>query len=213
MKYTITQNKFMNNNTIICLHGYGKRRGVQFKLLEERLGSEYNFVCPNYFTLEPDDINYKDWLDRAEAELIKHQGEDIILIGFSLGAVLASYFANKYNVKKLIFLGASFEYEKFLEVKNANPDPVVPAKYLDTFVDVVDNCASSIKDVKCPVVFIHAKKDQIIPYELSVKYYEYCKNPKSKLILLEGGQHMLFDDEGLRDKTIEILSEELKNTD
>lgn len=199
----------MTNRTIICLHGYGKRRGVQFKYLIDNL-NDYQFVCPNYYSLDPDDTDYKSWLNRAEECFIEHKDEELIVIGFSLGAVIGSYFANKYNVKKMIFLGASFEYDYFLKVKRANPENVIPLAYLDTFVDVVDNCASSIVDVKCPVTFIHAKGDEIIPVELSIKYYELCKNPKSKLILLEGGQHMLFDNDDLKDKTVDLIKQELK---
>lgn len=196
--------------TVICLHGYGKRRGVQFKYLVDNLGDKYNFVCPDYYTLDPSDTNYKDWLNRAEECLIEHKDEDIILIGFSLGAVIASYFANKYHVKKMIFLGASFEYDYFLKVKRANPESAIPLAYLDTFVDVIDNCAMSIKDVECPITFVHAKGDEIIPVELSIKYCELCKNKDSKLILLEGGQHMLFDNVDLKDKTVEIINNELE---
>ena len=198
----------MKNTTIICLHGYGKRRGVQFKYLVDNL-QDYDFVCPDYYTLDPSDIDYRMWLARAEDCLEKYKDNDIIIIGFSLGAVLGSYFANKYNVKKMIFLGASFEYDYFLKVKRANPENVIPLAYLDTFVDVVDNCASSISEVNCPVTFIHAKGDEIIPYELSVKYHGYCKNKDSKLILLDGGQHMLFDNEDLKDKIVDIIRQEL----
>ena len=198
----------MKNRTIICLHGYGKRRGVQFKYLVDNLNT-YDFVCPNYYTLDPNDSDYLVWLNRVETCLEEHKDDELIIIGFSLGAVFASYFANKYDVKKLIFLGASFEYDYFLKVKRANPESAIPLVYLDTFVDVIDNCASSIKDVKCPVTFIHAKGDEIIPCELSIKYHGLCQNKESKLILLEGGQHMLFDNEQLKDKTVDIIREEL----
>ena len=103
----------MTNRTIICLHGYGKRRGVQFKYLIDNL-NDYQFVCPNYYSLDPDDTDYKSWLNRAEDCFIEHKDEELIVIGFSLGAVIGSYFANKYNVKKMIFLGASFEYDYFI---------------------------------------------------------------------------------------------------
>ena len=196
-----------NNRVIICLHGYGKRRGIQFKALVDALGNKYNFVCVDYFTLNENDINYKDWLDRAETVFIENKDKEIIVIGFSLGAVIGSYFANKYNVKKMIFIGASFEYDYFLRIKKASPEKVIPIAYLDTFVDVVDNCADSIYEVNCPVTYIHAKGDEIIPYELSVKYCE--KTKKGKLISLDGGQHMLFDNELLKDKTIEIIDSEI----
>lgn len=196
------------NKTIVCLHGYGKRRSVQFNYLVDKL-KDYNFVCPDYYSLQPNDIDYHNWLNRVDEVLNQHKSDEIIIIGFSLGAVIASYFANKYDVKKLILIGGSFEYDNFLKVKGANPESAIPAKYIDTFVQLVDNCANAIYEVECPITFIHAKGDEIIPYAVSQNRYSQCKNRESKLFLLDGGQHMVFDDEILKDKTIEIINNEI----
>ena len=198
-------------STIICLHGYGKRRSLQYAALVETLQDKYDFVCPDYYTLDPDDIDHQLWISRVEEIVKQHCTEDIIMIGFSLGAVIASYMATRYSIKKLIFLGASFEYEHFLEVKRANPDPQIPEAYLKTFVEICDNFTPCLKDVECPISFIHALQDEIIPYELSIKYHDLAKSKHKNLYLLGGGRHMLFDDDRLRDKVIDIIETEIKS--
>ena len=56
--------------------------------------------------------NYKDWVQRCEAKLslaIK-ENPNVILIGFSMGGVIASYLASIYKVQSLILCAPAFEY-------------------------------------------------------------------------------------------------------
>lgn len=60
----------------------------------------------------PNDANYKDWVQRCEAKLslaIK-ENPNVILIGFSMGGVIASYLASIYKVQSLILCAPAFEY-------------------------------------------------------------------------------------------------------
>ena len=47
---------------------------------------------------------------------------------------------------------------------------------------------SRISDLNCPILFIHSKEDELIPYQQAEQLYEKAKNPK-KFLTLEGG-HM-----------------------
>ena len=67
-----------------------------------------------------------------------------------------------------------------------------------------------MEKIDCPVTFVAAKGDELIPYEFSVKYYEKIDNPDKKLYLLEGGSHTILDDPETKEKVLEILKEELQ---
>ncbi|MEH7418101.1 alpha/beta fold hydrolase [Neobacillus drentensis] len=57
-------------------------------------------------------VQYQEWINHAEAELIKliDSCDEVYLIGFSMGGMIASYLAAKYPVDKLILLSAAAFY-------------------------------------------------------------------------------------------------------
>lgn len=204
---------------IIMIHGFGKRRTDEYNNLKAAL-SEYDLEIPALFDQRfEDDTVWHNWVSRAEEKIIaaKNQGREIILIGFSMGGVIAGYLASKFAVKKLILLAPAFEYltittatnaarSKFNR-KNKNSDeyPELPAKFTSTFMDVVDNCRDAIEKVNCPVMFIHCMKDETIPYTVSLKYYRKVNHDDKKCIILADGGHRILDDERLKDTAICLI--------
>lgn len=57
-------------------------------------------------------VQYHEWIDYAEAELTKliDTCDEVYVIGFSMGGMIASYLAAKYPVEKLILLSAAAYY-------------------------------------------------------------------------------------------------------
>ena len=191
---------------IIAIHGFGKRRTDEYTPLVERLSSRYDLRLPNLFDQRfANDNIWHNWVSRAEEEIIKAKNEkrEIILIGYSMGGVIASYLASKFAIKKLILLAPAFEYLKMTTAtgyafgpKYPEDDKYVslPTEYLTTFMDVVNNCRSGIDNVTCPTLFIHCIGDTLIPYTVSLKYYRKLKIKDKQCVLIADGSHRLLDD-------------------
>ena len=167
---------------IICIHGFGKRKTDEYIPLYEAMKDDYDIVMPELFDQRyPEDNIWHNWVSRAEEKVLeaKKQNREVILIGFSMGGVIATYIASKFNIKKLILLAPAFEY---LHLKTAKSAVVsnkkkeedgkylkLPSEFTNTFIDVVDNCRDAIKDIHCPTLFIAATGDEVIPYTISSK--------------------------------------------
>ena len=99
---------------IVTIHGFGRNLSHEFDSLARYLKvKKYEVIQFDMYDLNnPNDANYKDWVQRCEAKLslaIK-ENPNVILIGFSMGGVIASYLASIYKVQSLILCAPAFEY-------------------------------------------------------------------------------------------------------
>jgi len=198
-----------NSKRIICIHGYGKRRGRQFPLIEEAFSDRFEILCPDYYELDRKDASYELWLHNVQAFLDQYKDEPMILIGFSLGALIACHFESRYMVEKLILISPAFDYRRFEEVKRKEPDGIVPKEFIDEMKKTVDLCLKDLNKIQCPVVLIHARQDELIPYEASESCFKQIASKNKKLFLLEGGSHTLLDDPDKKEELIELLNKEV----
>lgn len=125
-----------------------------------------------------------------------YKAKNIILWGRSLGSAVAVQTALKYNVKAIILESpisnikdASFsvfsryvKIFKFIILRNFIKWLILNSAFLQNFAN-----DEKIENVKSPILIMHAKNDEKISFEQSVKLHE--KNPNSKLVLVEKGSH------------------------
>ena len=205
---------------IICIHGFGKRRTDEFIPLYENLKNDYEVIMPELYNQQfVDDRIWHNWVSRAEEKIIeaKNNHREIILIGFSMGGVIASYLASKFEIKKLILLAPAFEYISVQTASSAinhvvkkKPETIskyipLPKEFTDTFINVVDNCKKGIEKISCPVLFIADMDDEVIPYSVSLKYYKKVPHERKRCVILAEGQHRLLDDEKAGNVAIQII--------
>ncbi len=209
--------------TIVLIHGFGKRKTMEFDNLLSALDGN-DIVTPVLFDhLDEGDDNCSDWIYRAEQALseAKNKSGKVILIGFSMGGVIASYLASKYHVDKLILLAPAFEYftiktatsavsKMISKSKSSTPD--LPSNFTSTFMEVVNNYKNSIESIKCPTLMIHASDDEVIPSSVSTKYYQKLKTKHKNCVIIEGGSHRLLDDQEVKDIAIFLTKSFIKNS-
>jgi fermentation-respiration switch protein FrsA (DUF1100 family) len=96
---------------------------------------------------------------------------NIIVFGRSLGGSIAAQLASKVEVKSLIIESAFTSYvdigRKFY--------PYMPVRWFARFnYQTVDY----VKDVHCPVMIIHSRNDEIVPFEFGLELYDAANEPK-----------------------------------
>ncbi len=110
--------------------------------------------------------SYK-WL-RQEKKL---PAEKIILFGRSLGGSVAAYLAGKVEVKGLIIEGGFTSYvdigQKFY-----------PYMAVRLFASYCYKTIDYVRIVNCPVLMIHSREDEVVPFEFGLKLYEAANEPK-----------------------------------
>ncbi len=112
----------------------------------------------------------------------KFSPQQIVVYGSSLGGAVATELAAKEKVGALI-LQSTFTSARDMAVR-MNPLYRRPIIWIRSKFDAI----VKIGKVKVPVLIIHSKQDEMIPYQMSLSLFERASEPK-KLLLLEKGGH------------------------
>ncbi len=111
----------------------------------------------------------------------KHQPDDIIIHGLSLGSGVATALATEVDAKALI-LEASFS--AVVDVA-AERFPIFPTRWVirDTFLS-----RERIAEINMPLLVVHGTEDSVIPFHLGQRLFERAVEPK-QFIAMEGSDH------------------------
>ena len=167
-----------NYKTILFLHGnagtlgnrihkinHFKDMNINFLLISWR-GFNGNRGIPTEQGLYEDARSALSWL-----KLENIRAEDIVIYGESLGTAVAVEIAQNKN-----FAGIILE-SPFTSMIDAGKDkyPFLPVKLL-----LKDKYESNkkIKNIKSPILIMHGKVDNIVPFYMGKKMYELANEPK-----------------------------------
>lgn len=207
---------FNKKPVIITIHGFGSKCSKEFDPFKKHFTTlGYSVITFNIYSInDPDDANIKDWIERCEKQIeqIKRQNKDYVIIGFSMGGVIASYLASIFDPKQLILVAPAFEYidiktmpDKLSHIKKSDTAP--SSKQKKAFMNIVSTYRSSIAHVTCQTLFIHGTNDKTIPTFSSEHALKKVKG-RSKLIYIYGAPHKLLYD-GANEKTAFCLVEQM----
>jgi len=196
---------------ILLMHGYQSSGLSDFNLVfpyYQKLG--YHLVIPDQRGCNRSGgqfvtLGVKERFDCAAwAEFaVKEFGEDLPLIldGISMGAttvMMASALPLPKNVSGIIAdCGFTSPEEVVRSVLKATHIPAVPNLF---FARILARCfakfdfreASTIdamKECRYPIFFIHGKKDDFVPYEMSVRNFEACISENKKFYSSDEAGH------------------------
>lgn len=193
----------------------------------------YNFVLKGHDRLT-NDISYQDWINDAEVhfnKLVNYGYKNIIVIGHSMGGVLASYLAYKYpkRVKKLVLLAPAFDYLAYGKgnlfeniktglkvIKDYSMAEVMgrtiktSPNMLTQFMKLVGNYQDILNRVSCPLLIMHGTNDAVVPYKSSEEIYKIALSKYKYLITLEGIDHDIFRSDKT-DVIVKTIAKFLKN--
>lgn len=144
-----------------------------------------------------DQYNVLEWIDYLK----KTYGDDIkiILFGVSMGTSTNLYCANKVpsNVKAIIAdCGFTSPYDQFkytLKHDYHLPSfiilPLLRRKIMrKAHFDIKESTIDSVKNARCPILYISGDNDTFVPMEFSFKNYENTSSEK-ELVIFEGAIH------------------------
>lgn len=157
---------------------------------------------------------YNEWVECAEQELLALMKEvdEVYVIGFSMGGVIASYLAANYEVKKLVLLSAAVYYvnpkQLLLDCKemirdlwhgNLNQNEIYTRykrKFLETplratfeFQKLVKKVKPYLNELTLPVLIIQGECDGIVPVKSAHYLYKTIPSKEKMLRLLPCSNH------------------------
>jgi fermentation-respiration switch protein FrsA (DUF1100 family) len=108
-----------------------------------------------------------DWLVREK----RVPAEQIVLFGHSLGGSIAAHLAGQVKVRGLVVEGAFTSYPDI----GARFYPYMPVRLFAFFRY---NTQAHIGRVRCPVMVMHSRHDELVPFEFGTTLYEAANEPK-----------------------------------
>ncbi|WP_374722294.1 alpha/beta hydrolase [Peribacillus tepidiphilus] len=166
-------------------------------------------------------IKYTDWVECAEKELLQllKECEEVYLIGFSMGGMIACYLTSKYPVKKLVLLSAAAKYinpkrlaldmkdlitdlfygkvkenEFYLRFKNKIMKTPISATL--QFRNLVASYSKALKEVRVPTFIAQGKSDSIVPPKSAEYLYRIIPATYKKLFWVDEAKHLICHCEG-----------------
>lgn len=217
--------KFKGTNNIGCLliHGFTSTPAVLYPLAEQLKKDGYTVhavLLSGHGTKPQDllDVAYTDWYNdvkKAYEELLL-ECEEIVVIGHSMGGLLAIMLASNYNIDKLICLACALKpsnkwvkytgvlkhikkYTSWGDSTNENKEnqqynlayktfPIHSVHQLHLATKVATNC---LKDVKAKTLIIQDKNDPQVKKDSAKIIYNSISSKEKELVWLENATHSL----------------------
>lgn len=165
------------------------------------------------------EVSWRDWIASAEIELQKmeEQCDEIYVIGFSMGGLIASYLASKYSITKLVLLSpAVFCINPQLLIRDIsdmvrdflNDQPSVsksitrykhkikntPLKAVYNFRRLVKELRPSIAHITVPVLIIQGEKDNLVQPRGAQYIFDNVQSKEKEILYLKESKHMVCHD-------------------
>lgn len=97
--------------------------------------------------------------------------EDIIILGRSLGGSIAAHLAGEVKVRGLVMESTFTSYVDMAKTYF----PYMPVRWFARFGY---NTVDYIKKIDCPVMLIHSRDDEVVPFKFGLKLYRSANEPK-----------------------------------
>ncbi|HLR10377.1 MAG TPA: alpha/beta fold hydrolase [Sporosarcina sp.] len=172
-------------------------------------------------TLDLKRTSAQSWLMEAEVAYrqLQKKVDRMIIVGFSMGGLIAMYLALRYRVDKLILLSAAAKYISpriLLEdvrilltesiTKNYTSQTFyhlynyklfhTPLRSTFEFLKIVKTVEPYYRYIDCPVCIVQGKKDGIVPFTTAELLKERLGSEEKKIIFSpEGKHHICYSDD------------------
>lgn len=154
------------------------------------------------------------WLMDSEIafRMLARRVDEVIVVGFSMGGVIAMYLAKRYPVKKLVLLSAAAKYvsppqllqdfkvmaedamhgtikdnELFLRYKHKLKN--VPLSATMEFMKIVKKVEPYISHIECPVFIVQGALDGVVPSTTAQLIYDKIQSKRKKIYMSKEGKH------------------------
>ncbi|MBM3199873.1 hypothetical protein FJZ53_02960 [Candidatus Woesearchaeota archaeon] len=147
----------------------------------------------------------KDWLDSARTayEEFNKVYPKTMVLGFSMGGLLALNLANEYKPAAVMALGTPYKLNlkgnllSMIGFHKKHPDDMVsypgsiPLKTKYELIKLIKETHLAIKGVESPIIIVQGTADRRVSNDSPFQIYKQVKSKERKIMLLPGEQHIL----------------------
>lgn len=212
---------------VVMFHGYTGNKTEHhghFRTLSRRLETEHiaslrmDYACNGESDGEFNDFLFDEALDDAQRMIdfaLSLNFDEVIVLGYSMGGLVASLVCNTRPITKMILWSPSATLGEKLSISFEAAPKLANGNLYSGGFEISRNLIQSMqgynpleeaKRFLAPVVIIHGTLDQAVPYAQGVAYA--ATYPKAQLVTIEEANHgydTYHHKQILMQKTIEFL--------
>ncbi|MFD2132089.1 alpha/beta hydrolase [Pseudogracilibacillus auburnensis] len=179
--------------------------------------------------LHLDEVTHEIWLEEAQTALqqLKSVCDEVYVIGFSMGGMIAAYLAATEKIDKLVLLATARRYLSFKYLSQYIAEMIgdgfkgklkendlylhfkskfgaVPLKANIEFMKLVNHTKPYLKDITTPVFIAQGQKDEMVPFKAAYALDEEIGSEHKEIVFFEQSDHLicLGDDSKVLNKMI-----------
>lgn len=181
--------------------------------------------------LDLKNLSAESWMMEAELALkeLKKTVDKVIIVGFSMGGLIAMYLAMRYKIDRLVLLSAAAKYISapriFEELQKAMTAAAkgkladhafyhlyeykwrnTPVTSAVEFLRVVKMVEPYYKLIEVPVCIVQGGRDGIVPVSAAEFIYENIGSQDKRMIHSENGEHLICYSDDCDDWFSEVLA-------
>lgn len=202
---------------VLFIHGFSAKKEDNeyfIKYLKKHKNIKLNtFILPGHSEEKVTYVTYQKWLDKAEKEFLKLNSNKVIIIGHSMGAVIAAHLASKYKISKLILLSPAYYFGSLKQNKEDLKNIIFHKETKDTgFEGVLTKIKTvsirsaleyyklshigrkDLEKITCPVLIMHGDKDPVISINSSKNIMNKLQT-KKEFVKIKDVRHQIFKSE------------------
>lgn len=163
--------------------------------------------------LEKKEARAERWISEAIVHYrrLSQRVDRVIVVGFSMGGLLAIYLAAHFPIDRLVLLSAAAQYVNVPQLaedlwikaqgKSISSLPQrlhraydyklthTPPRAVVQFLRIWSYVKQFYEKVSAPVCLVHGTKDAIVPIEASYELFERLGSKEKQLVIAEGSKH------------------------
>lgn len=185
-----------------------------------------------------ENVSYEVWIEAAEDALkqMLEKCEEVYVIGFSMGGMIAAYLTAQYDIDRLVLLATARKYISFRHLSGYIGELIgdrfrgrlhenklyshykskmgtVPFKASIEFMRLVNQTKQYLSEIQSPVLIAQGQKDMIVPAKSAYYLDKEIGSEHKEVILFEQSNHLIClgsDREVLNRKILTFLSQDLE---
>lgn len=182
-----------SETTILYLHGNSTSLSDHLEMVQLFHSLGWNSLIidyPKFGKSEgdfPNELSVYENASSAWEYLVKEKyisPNKITVYGHSLGGSIAIEMAARYSTMAGVIVESSFT--SMMDMARKRIYRFFPIKFI---LDQEFNSIEKVKRLSVPILFMHGKKDSIIPYQMTVNLFEQASSAIKNIVLFEDGRH------------------------
>lgn len=200
----------MNKKGIFVIHGFIQSvedmEAINSYLPVNTDYEVYPISLPGHGSTGLAETNEKDWIEFSKEQFIKFKEEydEQIIIGYSMGGVIATMLASLYGCEKLVLIAPSYHYislslrklkalksEELSIMINSTLSKKLTISALKSFIRCVKYCDKKSKKLSMPLRVFYGIDDILVDEKMLSHVLQKCTHDDRKAILYGGHGHAI----------------------